>query len=181
MVVLGALPWAPPLFRFRFPVWLEDSTPSTQVRLNIEADRRLSASTIYPDSLSLLQRDPYQHDHHVEPLRLTAIVLVAPHAIRLLVPVRTRCAVHTSAADVGLAVGGGRCAGRGSLVLGLLGRGACRGGGALGLVELRGRDEVLHDRAVDGVLVFGGRGVVGRRLGDDGAENVVLADVANSC
>lgn len=109
------------------------------------------------------QGDPDQHDHHIQSLGFAAIVLVAPHAIRLLVPVRTRRAVHTPAADVGLAIGGGRCAGCGSLaLLGLLGGGACRGGGALGLVELRGGDEVLDDRAVDGELVLRGGGVVGR-------------------
>lgn len=62
---------------------------------------------------------------------------------------------------MGLAIGGSGRAGCGSLVLGLLGRGACGGGSSLGLVELRGGYEVLDDRAVDGVLVFGGGGVVG--------------------
>lgn len=121
-----------------------------------------------------LQGNPYQHDHNVHALLLATVILVAPHAVGFLVPIRSRCTVHAAATHVGLAVRGGRRAGRGRLVLGLLGRGACGSRCALGLVELRGRDQVLDNRAVDGILELGGGGIVGGRFRDYRAEDVVL-------
>lgn len=58
------------------------------------------------------------------------------------------------------------------LLLDLLGRSAGRC--ALGLVELRSGNEVLHDGAVDGELESRGRVFFGGRLGDDGLEYVGL-------
>lgn len=122
------------------------------------------------------QGDPDQHNDHVHALALAPVVLVRPHAIRLLVPESTRRAVHAPAADMGLAVGRGR--GR------LLGVGAgadarflARGAGTAGLVELGRGDEVLDDGAVDSKLE-GGVCATGRgRLGDDGLQDGVLVKV----
>lgn len=70
--------------------------------------------------------------------------------------------MHTPPADMGLVIGAlGLLRARRHLGLLIL------GGGALGLVELGGGDEVLHNGAVASKLV-GGRGAAGGGLGDDG-------------
>ena len=113
--------------------------------------------------------DPDQHDDHVQALALATVVLEGPHAVLLLVPVGARGAVHAPAADVRLAVGGGRLgAGRDVRLLGL-GLGA-----AAGLVQGRRGDEVLDDGAVAGELVGGGGGALGSGLGDDGLQHRAL-------
>lgn len=103
------------------------------------------------DVEAISQSNPNHHDDNVHALVLATVELVAPHAVRLLVPERARSAVHASAADVWLSVSGGRRCGGGCLAFGLgLIVTAGAGRGALGLVELGGGDEVLYDGAVDG-------------------------------
>jgi hypothetical protein len=118
--------------------------------------------------------DPQNHDNNIKALALATVVLVRPHAVRLLVPVRGLGAVHTATAAVRLAVGarGGGLGARGG------GRRAVRASSGVGpprLVKLGRRDEVLHDRAVDGELVGRGTAGGGRRLVDQGLEDGVLA------
>ncbi len=110
--------------------------------------------------------DPDEHDDNVEALALAAVVLVRPHAILLLVPVRTSGRVHAAAADVRLAVGGGGRLGRGGNVRLLRVR-----LGALGLVQGRGRDKMLNNGRVAGELVPRGGGALRRGLGDDGLQD----------
>lgn len=117
-----------------------------------------------------LNGNPDEHDNHVEALALAAIELVGPHAVLLLVPVRTSRAVHSSSADVGLAVGGGGLGAGGNVRLLRLGLGT-----SAGLVQGGCGDEVLDDGAVASELEGGGSGALGGRLGDDslqhGADN----------
>ena len=77
--------------------------------------RRPSAFVLFPPFLFagyikpivvLLHRDPDDADHNVHTLALAAIVLEAPHAVRLLVPEGLGSRVHPTASNVRLAVGG---------------------------------------------------------------------------
>lgn len=122
------------------------------------------------------QRDPYQHNDHIHALGLTTVVLVAPHAVRLLVPVGAGSAVHAATANVRLSVRSGRrgCGGGlgGRSVLALLGRRTSRR--ALGLVELSGGHQVLDDGAVDSELEGRCGGFLWGGLGDHSLKDVVL-------
>lgn len=126
---------------------------------------------LFPGSFSALALDanPDEHDDNVEALAFAAVVLIGPHAILLLVPVRARRAVHSSSTDVRLAVGGsgfGACGNVGLLGLSL--------GAAAGLVEGGCGNEVLDDGAVAGELERGSGGTRGSRLGNDGLQDGVL-------
>lgn len=60
-----------------------------------------------------LEADPDQHDDHVETLVVAALVFVTPHAVRRLVPVAARSAVHPApAAGALLLLGRGGCSRR---------------------------------------------------------------------
>ena len=48
--------------------------------------------------------DPHHHDDNIHALAIAALVLVAPHAIRFIVPESTRGAVHAAATHVWLPV-----------------------------------------------------------------------------
>lgn len=110
-----------------------------------------------PTGAHPLNPNPDNADNNIQALALPAIILVAPHAVPLLVPVRPGGGVHAPPPDVGLPVGGDGALAA-VLALGLRGRGV----GALGLVELRGGDQVLDYGRVDGELVGGGRVLGGR-------------------
>lgn len=120
--------------------------------------------------------DPDEHDDNVKTLALATVVLVRPHAVLLLVPVGTGGRMHATAADVGLAVGGGSCLGRRRDVR-LLGAGLA----ALRLVEGGRGDQVLHDGAVAGELEARGRRALGSRLGDDRLKDRRLQDIVRPC
>lgn len=118
-----------------------------------------------------LDSDPDDAHDDVHALALTAIVLEAPHAIRLLVPESLGSRVHAPAADVRLAVGA-----HGSIVvaganMGVIGLAVAT---ALGLVQGRGGDQVLDNGRVDDELVRGPLAAVAagrRRLGDESLED----------
>jgi len=111
--------------------------------------------------------NPNQHNYNIQPLALTTIVLERPHAILLLVPVRTRSAVHTPPSNMRLAIGSGRLgAGRDVRLFGL-GFGA-----AAGLVEGGGGNEVLDNGAVASKLEARRRCVLRGGLGDNLLEHV---------
>lgn len=123
-------------------------TPSLVYTLPFEAPK---AHALPPDAHPL-NPNPDNADNNIQALALPAIILVAPHAVPLLIPVRPGGGVHAPPPDVGLPVGRDGALGA-ILALGL--RGRCVG--ALGLVELRGGNQVLDYGRVDGELVGGGR------------------------
>ena len=49
--------------------------------------------------LACSDRDPHHRHDNIHALLLSSVVLEAPHAILLVVPVCSRCAVHTSPAN----------------------------------------------------------------------------------
>lgn len=128
----------------------------------------------FPSTSSGSDGNPHQHNDDVHALVLATLVLVRPHAVRLLVPVCAASAVHAAAAHVWLAIGGGRGASRVGAGRSGLGGALLAGRGTLRLVQLRGGDEVLDDGAVDRKLKGGCSGLVRGRLGDDSAEHIVL-------
>ena len=121
-------------------------------------------------TLLLSNLDPHDHDDDVHAFAAAALVLVTPHAVRLVVPEGALGAVHAAAAHVRLPVRRRRL----RRADGPLVRRAAR---AVRLVQLRRRDQVLHDGAVDGELVRGVGCARRRRLGDEGLQDGVLAVV----
>ncbi|KAI6749162.1 hypothetical protein HG531_008109 [Fusarium graminearum] len=107
-------------------------------------NRRIEAGS---NRLAFSNGNPDEHDNNVQALALAAVVLEGPHAVLLLVPVGTGSAVHSSSADVRLAVGSGSFGAGGDVRLLSLCLGA-----ATGLVQSGCWDEVLHDGAVAGKL-----------------------------
>ena len=116
-----------------------------------------------------LNGNPDEHDDHVQALALSAVVLESPHAVLLLVPVSTSGAVHSSSADMGLAVGGSGLGAGGDVRLLGLGLGA-----AASLVQGGCGNEVLDDGAVAGELEGGSVGALRGRFRDDGLQQGVL-------
>lgn len=117
-----------------------------------------------------LNSHPDEHDDNVHALALAAVVLERPHAVLLLVPVRTSGAVHAAAADMRLAVRGRGLGARRDVRLLLLGVSA-----GSRLVERRRGHQVLDDGAVACELERGRRRAAGSRLGDDGLEHRALS------
>lgn len=117
----------------------------------------------------ILHSNPYDAYDNVHALALAAVVLEAPHAVRLLVPERLCCRVHAPASNVRLAVGRERPAVARCDVWLL--RFALDT--ALGLAQQRRRNEVLHNGAVDDKLVRRSLGARGGRFRDDGFEDRV--------
>ena len=111
--------------------------------------------------------DPHDHDDDVHALAVAAFVLVAPHAVRLVVPEGALGAVHAAAAHMRLAVRRRRLRGADGRVVGRAAR-------AARLVQLRRRDQVLHDSAVDGELVRGVGRARRRGLRDQRLQDSVL-------
>lgn len=74
-----------------------------------------------------LDANPDKHNDHVHALALTTVILEGPHAVLLLIPVRTGSAVHAASADVGLAVGGSSLGARRDVRLLFFGLGAAAG------------------------------------------------------
>lgn len=130
--------------------------------------------------VSTLYADPDDADDDVHALTLTAVVLETPHAVCLLVPKGLGRRVHATSTHVRFSIGsrrGGRVAARADM--GFVG---LRIAAALGLVEGRGRYQVLHDGTVDDELEGGRLRARGRGLRDDGSENGVLTRAkGNSC
>lgn len=120
---------------------------------------------------TFLYTDPYDADDDVHALALAAVVFEAPHAVRLLVPEGLGGGMHATSADVGLPVRGGRGGGVGARAdVGFVALGVAA---TLGLVEGRGRHQVLHDSAVDDVLERWRLRARGRGLRDNGSEDGV--------
>lgn len=125
-----------------------------------------------------LYADPDDADDDVHAFALAAVVLEAPHAVRLLVPERLGGRVHTAPAHVRLPIGGCRGWRVGARADdGFVGFGVAS---ALGLVERRCRHQMLHNGAVDDV--FEGRRLraLWCRLRNDSAEDRVLSRVCVS-
>lgn len=119
-----------------------------------------------------LYADPDDADDDVHALALAAVVFEAPHTVRLLVPEGLGGRVHAAPADVRLPVGSGRVA----AVAGADARALLLDfASSPGFVEGRGRDEVLHNGAIDHVLMTGSLSAGGSRLGYDSSEDRVLA------
>jgi hypothetical protein len=119
--------------------------------------------------------NPDDANHNVQTLILPTFMLVAPHAICLLVPVRPRRAVHASPPNVGLPVCAcsfGPGAGSGRRIIKVR-RGAAR------LVQGRRRDQMLDDSAIDSVLVAR-LAAGGRRFGDERAQDGILRKTITS-
>lgn len=115
-----------------------------------------------------LYSDPDDSNDYVHALGLAAVILEAPEAVILLVPEGLGGRVHAAAAYVGLPVSGGGVGAGGDVRFVGLGLAA-----ALGLVETGGGHQVLHNGAVDHVLVRRSR-ARGGRLCDDALQDVVL-------
>lgn len=62
------------------------------------------ADSVDDDGDDFLYADPDDADDDVHALALSAVVLKAPHAVRLLVPECLCCRVHASSTDVWFAV-----------------------------------------------------------------------------
>lgn len=120
---------------------------------NMPRANRASPKLIYPVISPHLDPDPNQADDNIHPLAVPAVVLITPHAVPLLVPVGPGGGVHAPPADVRLAVRRDW----GALRLNGDALGVGRRRGALGLVEVRGGNEMLDYGGVDGELVGGVR------------------------
>lgn len=129
---------------------------------------RPGRGSLFETPLGPLDADPDQHDDDIQALALTAVVLVRPHAVPLLVPVRAGRAVHAASPDMRLALGVGSLgAHRDVRLLGL------DLGAAAGLIQGGRGDKVLYDGAVAGELVLR-VGALRRGFGDDFFQERVL-------
>lgn len=121
---------------------------------------------------TFLYTDPYDADDDVHALALAAVVFEAPHAVRLLVPEGLGGRMHATSADVGLPIRGSRRGGVGARAdVGFVALGVAA---ALGLIQSRGRHQVLHDGAIDDVFESWRLRAGGCGLRDDGSEDGVL-------
>ncbi len=97
-----------------------------------------------------LYSNPYYTDDDIQPLIFTSLVLEAPHAIRLLIPIGPSCTMQASPPDMRLAIG--TCSfrlhiARGRCFTCFCGS-ACIWSRCSRFVERRGGNEVLNDGAV---------------------------------
>jgi hypothetical protein len=82
----------------------KENSPGQIERKKSTASPSPSPPSLSPPLLSwmdwTLHANPHDTNHNVHPLALAALVLVAPHAVPLVVPVRARGAVHAPAAHL---------------------------------------------------------------------------------